>query len=489
MKYKQKKLAKMDIPILFITRSLRMISFGGMALVLISYLNDKIMNGDTHSVGKIIFFATAGDLFISLPLTTKADTVFGRRRTLMVGALLKFFAGITLLLTTNPLLIGFALCIGVITTTGGEIGPFLPVEQACLTESMSEEQKNAAGFASLFSKHNFVASLSVSAGALWTGFLLDHVVQNDVTIVFIQYCVLSGIMFCLYLCLSNKVEPDVVIVGNNQHHHHKNTKGTVIPSTKTTTTATTIELTKTATTTTKTNDEETQNNSNKTEEEIPLKEEQQQQQLESQPGPITSFILKLTGLTTPSSLKTISMLCALFAVDAFAGGLIAQSIIVVWFQKRFDYSVDQLGAMLAAVNIIAGVTSLVVGKLVDRFGAINVMVFSHLPSNILLLFIPFIPDGTMAIIVLLARFSISQMDVPARQAFVAAAVKPEEKSASGGLTNVARSVGVLLSPLLWAPWMAQAIDSPQFKLPFIVAGGLKCVYDLILFALFHAYKK
>jgi hypothetical protein len=118
---------------------------------------------------------------------------------------------------------------------------------------------------------------------------------------------------------------------------------------------------------------------------------------------------------------------------------------------------------------------------VARIGALNTAVFSHLPSNILLIFVPLMPTASSAVGMFLGRSTLSQMDVPARQAFVALSVEPNERSAAGGITAIVRSIGVILAPLLWGPMMASDPDSVLFMMPFIVAGSLKIVYDLLLF--------
>ena len=124
-------------------------------------------------------------------------------------------------------------------------------------------------------------------------------------------------------------------------------------------------------------------------------------------------------------------------------------------------------------------------RLASRFGLINTMVFTHLPSNILLILVPLMPTLPLAVAVLLLRFSISQMDVPARQSYVMAVVTPEERSAAGGFTAVARTIGAAISPLFVGLMFARP---DLINLPFFIAGTSKMAYDLLLYRGFIALR-
>jgi len=174
-------------------------------------------------------------------------------------------------------------------------------------------------------------------------------------------------------------------------------------------------------------------------------------------------------------------LSALFALDAFAGGFVAQSFIAFWFSEQWGLDPALLGALLAVANVLAGISALAAAPLAARFGLIKTMVFTHLPSNVLLILVPFMPTVGLAAAVLLVRFSISQMDVPTRQSYTMAVVAPDERSAAAGVTGIARSLGVSVSPLLAGPLYLSAALA---WLPFVISGGLKIVYDLLLYRSF-----
>jgi len=177
------------------------------------------------------------------------------------------------------------------------------------------------------------------------------------------------------------------------------------------------------------------------------------------------------------SRSVVTRLSALFALDAFAGGMVVQSIVAYWFFRRFGLTPAALGTLFFGANLAAGVSALSAARIAKRFGLLNTMVFTHLPSNVLLILIPLMPTLPLAIAVLLLRFSISQMDVPTRQAFVIAAVDPTERTAAAGITGVARTTGAALAPVIAMPLIASLTHS---WVPFIAAGGLKIVYDLAL---------
>jgi len=173
----------------------------------------------------------------------------------------------------------------------------------------------------------------------------------------------------------------------------------------------------------------------------------------------------------------ILRLASLFALDSFAGGLVVQSIVAWWFYRRFGVSPAVLGSIFFGANLLAGVSALAAARIAKRIGLLNTMVFTHIPSNVLLILVPFMPTLPLAITVLLLRFSISQMDVPTRQAFVIAAVDPSERTAAAGITGVARTTGAALAPVLAVPLVASLTHQ---WVPFVAAGVLKIVYDVAL---------
>jgi MFS family permease len=180
----------------------------------------------------------------------------------------------------------------------------------------------------------------------------------------------------------------------------------------------------------------------------------------------------------PRSRNVVLKLSGLFALDSFAGGFVVQSFAAYWFYLRFGVQPAALGAIFFWANVFAGISALLASRLASRIGLIRTMVVTHLPSNILLILVPLMPNLSLAVLVLLLRFSISQMDVPTRQSYTMAVVPPEERSAAGGLTGVARTTGAAISPLLAGFLFARP---SLISAPFFIAGTLKIVYDLMLY--------
>ncbi|MGE5073317.1 MAG: MFS transporter, partial [Anaerolineae bacterium] len=349
----------------------------------------------------------AGDAGISLWLTTSADR-FGRKRTLILGALLMLGAGLAFILTRNIVVLMAAAVIGVISPSGNEIGPFLSVEQASLSHLLPAERRTQG-----FAWYNLAGSFATALGALSGGWLAQFLQRNGMPALEAYRFVLAGyapggpVPAVLFLSLSSEVEV--------------------------------------------------------------------RESADEASGP------RLLGLHR--SRGVVARLSALFALDAFAGGLIVQSMIAYWFQLKYRVDPGVIGSIFFGANVLAGISALLAVRLAKRFGLINTMVFTHIPSNILLILVPLMPTLPLAIAVLLLRFSISQMDVPTRQSYTMAVVAPDERSAASGVTGIARSVGAALSPsltglLLSAPALISA--------PFFLAGGLKIIYDLLLYRSFRA---
>jgi MFS family permease len=191
---------------------------------------------------------------------------------------------------------------------------------------------------------------------------------------------------------------------------------------------------------------------------------------------VSSGVASILGIAR--SRNVVLKLSGLFALDSFAGGFVVQSFAAYWFYLRFGVQPAALGAIFFWANIFAGISALFATRLAARIGLIRTMVVTHLPSNVLLILVPLMPNLSWAVVMLLLRFSISQMDVPTRQSYTMAVVPPEERSAAGGFTGVARTTGAALSPLFVGFMLAR---TSWINVPFFLAGALKILYDLLLY--------
>jgi MFS family permease len=186
------------------------------------------------------------------------------------------------------------------------------------------------------------------------------------------------------------------------------------------------------------------------------------------------------GTTPPSapSRPLVRRVAMLFALDSLAGGFVLQSLVAYWLHTRFGLALAALGWIFAGAQLLSGLSFLLAGRLAPRLGLVNTMVFSHLISNVLLIAMAFAPDATAAVGLLLARHLLSQMDVPTRQTFLMLAVEDHEREGAASLTNTSRTIAQAASPALTG-WIMQAVS---LSAPFVLGGGLKIVYDLLLYA-------
>jgi len=398
-------LSRRDIALLFATRSARLFGYGFLSVILVFYLTGIGLS--EQATGLIFSLALLGDVGISLWITTSADRI-GRRRMLLLSAMLIVFTGVIFLATANPLVIALAAIVGVISPSGNEIGPFLSIEQAALAQLVNGKQRTR-----VFAWYNLAGSFSTALGALASGAVVQILRQTGASdidayrAVLALYAGIGVVLAMLFTRLSPIIETDA-------------------------------------------------------------------------PSP---SIERRFGLHR--SRGVVAKLSALFALDALGGGFVIQSIIAYWFYLRFGVEPVVLGSIFFAANLLAGISALLADRIAARIGLVNTMVFTHIPSNMLLMLVPLMPTLPLAIGVLLLRFSISQMDVPTRQSYTAAVVSPDERSAASGITSIARSIGALISPAISTSLIAVPMLA---SLPFFLAGGLKIMYDLLLFRSFRAMK-
>ena len=193
----------------------------------------------------------------------------------------------------------------------------------------------------------------------------------------------------------------------------------------------------------------------------------------------------ITKTLSPKSKEIITKLSSLFAIDSFAGGFVIQSIVSFWFFTRFNVDLTILSYIFSIAGVLTAFSFIISTKIADRFGLINTMVFTHLPSNILLILVAFAPTFHLAIILYLARMGLSQMDVPTRQSYIVAVVNEDERTAATGVTNISRNIAQAISPSI-AGYILQSVSF--LAAPFLLGGLLKIVYDILLYANFKKIK-
>jgi MFS family permease len=395
-----------DIPLLFVTRAVRLLAYGSMSVVLVLYLDAVGVN--EREIGVLLTMTLLGDTAISLWITTAADRA-GRKRMLILGAVLMVVGGIVFAMTSNFALLLAAATVGVLSPSGNEVGPFLAIEQAALAQNVASERRTQ-----VFAWYHLSGSFATAAGSLACGAVVGWLQavrgvdpSDSYRTVFFAYAAAGVVLAILFLRLSPASEAppaSAELAGQRRRFGLHRSRGVV---------------------------------------------------------------LKLS---------------ALFALDAFAGGFVLQSVMAYWFHVRFDADVQTLGGIFFGANLLAGFSALAAARIARRFGLVNTMVWTHVPSNVLLILVPFMPTLPWAIGMLLLRFAISQMDVPARQSYTAAVVDPDERSAAAGVTGVARTTGAALAPVFAGLLLANPALSGYL---FVVSGVLKLVYDGLLYRLFR----
>ena len=390
--------------LLFFTRFARLFSYGALSVVLVFYLTG--LGFDESQTGLLLTLTLLGDTVVSLFLTTHADRI-GRRRMLVAGAILMAGAGLVFALTSNFLFLVIAGTIGVISPSGNEVGPFLSIEQAALSQVIPTSERTP-----VFAWYTLAGSLATAAGSLFAGLVTQALqksgetpVASDRAIIFV-YAAVGLLITLVFTRLSPAAEAP--------------------------------------------------------------------RDSGAKPG-------AKTFLGVGTSRGVVFKLSGLFALDAFGGGFVVQSFAAYWFYLRFGVNSAALGGIFFGANIFGGLSALAASRLAARFGLVRTMVFTHLPSNILLILVPLMPNLPLAIIVMLLRFSISQMDVPTRQSYTMAIVRPEERSSAAGITGVARTTGAAIAPFFAGLLFAR---HSLIDLPFFIAGALKILYDLLLYRAF-----
>jgi MFS family permease len=366
------------------TRLLRAFAFGFAAVLIGILLEHRHLRPEQIGIALAIGLVAAS--LLGLPAAA-ASRRFGRRRVLAICGLLMAVTGVDLAFATNTTLLTLAGATGMLGASV-DLGPFLPIEQALLAESVADDRQPAA-----FGHYSLTGGLAAAAGALAAVFASTPQRLQAFFVVFAVAGLASG---ALPLFVSSGAESTA-------------------------------------------------------------------------PGPMLSR----------ASLRPLAALSGLFALDALGGGFIVQPVVAYWLHVRFGAGANVLGPSFAAIAVAQAVSFEVAPLIAKRIGLVRTMVFTHLPSNVLLLLVPFSPSLPIATALLIVRYSISQMDVPTRQAYVVSIVPPAERAGALALTGSVRGVAQAIGPVL----AGIAIQAPAFGVPFFVGGGLKIAYDISLYTL------
>jgi MFS family permease len=420
-----------DGKLLLTARILRTFAYGFLSIIISIYL--KLIGFDGFLIGLILTSTLINSVIFTLVASFYADRI-GRRKMLVIYALLMAISGVIFFVTSNYIALIVAGLIGTINVTGTETGAFLSIEQAMLPQTVKDTKKRNT----LFAFYNMVGTFAMSAGVLVSG--LPGIIQHQLGLseigsispLFLLYSILGVAVLATYLLLSKKVE----LTG-------------------------------------------------KADKEAKAQVQVQGGDLESDEKNKPRILKPLTQTLSPASKKIVGKLSGLFAIDSFGGGFVIQSIVSLWFFTKFGADLTLLSYIFSIAGVLTAFSFLASAKIADRIGLINTMVFTHIPSNILLILVAFSPTLPIAVAFYLARMALSQMDVPTRQSYIVAVVKEDERTAAAGITNISRNITQAISPSI-AGSILQSVS--LLFAPFLLGGLLKIIYDIALFFSFKNTK-
>lgn len=394
-----------DGKLLLGARVVRTFSYGFLSVILAIYL--KLVGFDDILVGIVLTATLVNSVFFNLLSSAYADKI-GRKNILIIYAALMIASSIIFFVTSNYVALVIAALVGTINVTGSEVGAFLSLEQAMLTQTVSDIKKRN----SIFAIYNAVGTFAMSVGVLLSG--LPAILQNygfdkigAIKSLFLIYAACAVVVLVIYLMLSKNIE-----VKEN------------------------------------------------------LKSGMSMKNI------------------SPKSKSIIWKMSSLFAVDSFGGGFVIQSIVSFWFYTKFGADLSSLSYIFAVAGVLTAISYLASSKIASKIGLVNTMVFTHIPSNVLLILLAFAPSLSIAVSLFFARMSLSQMDVPTRQSYIMGVVSENERIHAAVYTNTSRNISQAISPSI----TGIIIQTLSLSAPFVVGGVLKIVYDVGIFFSFRKIK-
>jgi MFS family permease len=437
-----------DGRLILAARIIRTFGYGFLSVILSIYLALIGFNG--VQVGLILSTSLINSILFNVIASYYADKL-GRRNLLIIYSFLMFSSGIIFFVTDNYVALIVAAFVGTINITGSETSAFLSIEQAILPRTIKDIKKRNM----LFAVYNLAGTLAMSTGILLSG--LPTIVQQYVhglslaesmKILFLIYSLLGLASIIVYLHLSKDIEvttkdkrSPINVAGQEYRKYYNN------------------------------NDEG--------------QKQPQHNKQRKQLNRIFKESFSFSSILSPKSKEIVAKLSALFAIDSFAGGFVIQSIVSLWFYARFGADLSTISYILSISGVMTAFSFMAAARIADRIGLINTMVFTHLPSNILIIAVAFAPTLPIAAILYFVRMALSQMDVPTRQSYIVSIVRDEERTAATGITNIARNISQTISPSL-AGYIIQSLS--LFFAPFLIGGVLKIIYDIALYFSFRNIK-
>ena len=434
--------APVDVRVLYMQRLVRFAAYGLTTLVLALFLRN--LGITEERIGLFMTLTLVGDVAISLVLTIIADGV-GRRRMLAFGAVSMACSGVVFALTSNYWVLLAAAVFGVISPSVNEIGPFRAIEESTLAHLVTKEDRT-----SILAWYTMCGFIGTSLGIVTCGWVvralqlkLGWTPLESYRVVFYTYAVLGLIKFILCLVLSDRCEPEKKAEQVSSSADSDSERRPLL----------------------------TQDPINATKDPVSRS---------SKTSKLRSILPELSS----ESASLVWKLCLLFALDSLGSGLSPASWLTYFFNQKFHLSEGKLGSVFFIASICSAISNLFAASLAKRLGLIKTMVFTHVPASIALSLIPIPENAGIAIALLAFRASTNSMDQAPRQAFLAAAVLPGERTAVMGVVNVVKTMSQSIGPVLTGLLASRSL----FWVAFVVAGALKLLYDFLILAMFLGYK-
>ncbi|KAK9456938.1 major facilitator superfamily domain-containing protein [Dipodascopsis uninucleata] len=471
------KNASRDVHLLCILRFIRMMGYGQVTLILVSFFT--LLGYEQDKTGIFMTSTLLGDVIMSLILTMIADKI-GRRKILCLGAGLMCASGIVFAYAENYWILLLAAVVGVISPSGREIGPFRAIEESTLAH-LSELNDRS----DIYAWYTLLGKAGAAFGILSCGFIvqsLQHTyLWTDLAAyktIFLLYGIIGAVKFGVSLSLSSATESIV----NTVYHSTPNAD---------------TENTASSSASTSVRRAHESHNDSGNSESIPMQNfsrksedwddsdtrevlEEMDVFITQKKRPVYLRFLNYLPKISRRSHKILFQLCILFAIDSFASGMASQSWMVYYFGDRFQMQEDYLGTLFFITNLVSGLSSLVAASMSRRLGPIITMVVTHLPSSIILAILGFPRRADVAVALLIIQHCINSMDVAPRQAFVSAIVTQEERTSVMGFINVIKTLAQAGGPYV----MGLLASKLLMPIGFLIAGSCKVSYDIAILVFF-----
>lgn len=420
-------LSPFTVHAIILLRMLRLVIFGATSLILVLYL--KAIHFDELAIGLIISGIFLGDLLTSFLWSLAADQ-WGRKRTLLVSSVTLFFTCAVFAWCNDQAVLLIVAFLGVITPSGGEVGPFRSVEQSAIALLVSRNER-----LDIYAWYNLLGQFCGAIGSMVAGLVIDFALHHNKSEVLAYQAVFSimtlclGLMVLLLFLLSKDLE----------------VKHVALPSSQ--------------------GDETTP--------------------LVSPDAPQRTSPRRILPRLSSETLWVVVELSVLFGLDAFASSLAPVSWQTLYFRNKFHLSPTVLGRMYFEVGILSGVFSLLSTSLTKRLGPVVTMVVTHLPASIILAILPYPSSRSLSVALLLARALVQSMDVTPKHVLLAAIVPDSERTAVFGWVNVVKTLSSMVGPSAVGTLTQHGLQ----WLSFTLAGLLKATYDLALLATFMVHNR